>query len=104
MKLYYITDKATHLAGHRFFKSSHYQDLSNGKIVLMAEFDDKTAEELEAAWRAHPGVIPLPSPNSNRTVGKAIAGLLTEHDVLETDSTYDVSEKLASKNRGLRIL
>ena len=94
MKTYHITTKDEYLAHCGLARESHFLDLPNGNVLVVAEFRDGYHEDLFNA-RAH--VTPLPHLLSSETAGNyqaassLLGGLVT---INPSDRMYDISKKL----------
>jgi hypothetical protein len=85
---YYVTDKATWHSVRHHAANSHYIDLPNGQILLMAEFGDAA----RAAKFNHPNIKPLPHPFKQDKLHPTILAALEPIGVKPEHTTMDVSD------------
>ena len=97
---FHIAPKEHYEACNYMMASSSYIDLSDGTVLVAAEFP---SEHHFNKYSRNPNVVHLPHPLSGQTVGADIATRLAEIGIKENDSTFVVSEKAAQIHKGMRL-
>jgi len=92
MKEFSICQKEDFTAVAHLFGSAHYIDLSNGQILLCAEF---SSENHRNKWRGT-SATHFPHPTSGQSVGTGIAKSLSHLNVQEGDSTFQAVQKISA--------
>jgi hypothetical protein len=84
MKILHLSDAATMLKHGQNFKSCHYLNLPNGKVISIGEI----ADVHEVAFIAD-GAIALPHMLSNESVGEDVAATLSHFGLKSDHKTFE---------------
>jgi hypothetical protein len=105
MKTFHVLPKELFLEKHKAFNHSHYIDLPDGTILVCGELKPHRRDEFTGA----PSVKSLPHPLSGKSVKPHFDPKHLEHlktlgaEIADTDTSWDLSEKMRTVHPGLRI-
>jgi hypothetical protein len=95
---YHITDLDSFNANVGLFREAHWMPCQDKIICACLCRDD----DAHGVWSALPAVTNLPDPLRNQAVGTQ-APLMACYNVLATDTTFDVCDKLTKINPSFRF-
>jgi len=84
MKILHLADSKTILKHVNNFKSSHYLNLPNGKVISIGEIADVHEADLLVD-----GAIALPHMLSSETIGPEVAASLAHLGITAEHKTFD---------------